>query len=148
MARFAKIAKYQHDFAARNAAGMTGGATMNVGMVIRRLRKSLGQTLEWLAAMTGTDAANVSRVERGLQGYTPEWLEKAAAALGTTASALLSEAEEKSGKALARGGGFPHNDEQEMLVDYRKLRGSARGLVRLMIAEMARDMPKDNHPHP
>ncbi len=29
---------------------------MNVGMVIRRLRKSLGQTLEALAAMTGTCA--------------------------------------------------------------------------------------------
>lgn len=119
---------------------------MNVGMVIRRLRKSLGQTLEALAAMT--DAANLSRIERGLQAYTPEWLEKVAQALGTTASALMIEAEESIGTAIAMGSGRPLNDEQEMLVDYRKLRGSARGLVRLMIAEMARDSPGNNHRHP
>lgn len=120
---------------------------MNVGMVIRRLRKSLGQTLEALAAMTGTDAANLSRIERGLQAYTPEWLEKVAQALGTTASALMVEAEESSDTAIARGSGRPLNDEQEMLVDYRRLRGSARGLVRLMIAEMARDSPGNSHHH-
>lgn len=119
---------------------------MEVGMVIRRLRKSLGKTLEWLAAMTGADAANVSRIERGLQGYTPEWLESAAKALGTTASALLSEAEGNSGSVIARGGTLNMSDEQEMLVEYRKLRGSARGLVRLMIAEMARGTPHENHP--
>lgn len=110
---------------------------MNVGSVIRRLRKSMKMTLEVLAEAAGTDAGNLSRIERGVQSYTPEMLEALARGLETTASALISEAEEE-GVITPRSRDRPLSDEQDLLVDYRKLRGPARSLVRLMVAEMAR----------
>lgn len=118
---------------------------MNVGAVIRRLRKSMKMTLEVLADAAGTDAGNLSRIERGIQSYTPEMLESIATGLGTTASALISEAEE-DGAGLARARDRPLNDEQELLVDYRKLRSSSRSLIKLMVAEMARNQGNGLHP--
>lgn len=110
---------------------------MNVGTVIRRLRKSMKMTLEVLADAAGTDAGNLSRIERGIQSYTPEMLESIAKGLGTTASSLISEAEEKEAIST-RARDRPLNDEQELLMDYRKLRSSSRSIIRLMVAEMAR----------
>lgn len=118
---------------------------MNVGSVIRRLRKSMKMTLEILADAAGTDAGNLSRIERGVQSYTPEMLEAIAKGLGTTASALISEAEGEGVATHARD--RPLSDEQELLMDYRKLRSSTRSLVKLMVAEMARHTGgNDLHP--
>ncbi len=119
---------------------------MNVGTVIRRLRKSMKMTLEVLADAAGTDAGNLSRIERGIQSYTPEMLESIAKGLGTTASALIGEAEEE-GVISARARDRPLSDEQDLLVDYRKLRSSSRSIIRLMVAEMARNQ-SNNSQHP
>ena len=106
----------------------------DVGRVIRRLRKASKMTLEELAALVDTDAANLSRIERGLQGYTPDGLERIAAALGTTAATILSNAEDTGDLCNPR----PLSDEQELLNNYRRLRGNARYLAMMMISELAR----------
>lgn len=74
-----------------------------------------------------------------------DMLEAIAKALGTTAATLMSEAEHEEGGAASPAPIRPLNDEQEMLVDYRRLRGSARSLVRLMVAEMARGGGNNMH---
>lgn len=105
-----------------------------VGRVIRQLRKQQQMTLEALADKVETDAANLSRIERGLQNYTPDGIERIAAALGTTAAAILAESDDAGGPSPPR----PISDETELLHNYRQLRGSARGLAAMMIAELAR----------
>lgn len=119
---------------------------MKIGQVIRKHRRAMGQTLESLAALAGTDAANLSRVERGLQNYTPDGIAALAEALQTTVAALIAEAE--TGDPVKSDGEFrPMNDELELLMDYRRLRGSARSIVKLMVAEMARGSPPTNNMH-
>ena len=115
---------------------------MHVGTVIRRLRKAMGMTMEVLADQIGTDPGNLSRIERGVQNYTPEMLETIAKHLGTTPSALIGEAENEwtTPPRTIR----TEADEAELLIDYRKLRGSARSLLRLMAAEMARTAEETN----
>lgn len=118
---------------------------MKIGQVIRRWRKDAKMTLEALATAVGTDAANLSRVERGLQNHTSDGLAAIAAALGTTPATLIAEAE--SGSSGSGGIARPMNDEQELLSDYRRLRGSARSIARLMIAEMAKLSQAPNNTH-
>lgn len=119
---------------------------MKIGQVIRKRRRAMGQTLEALAAHAGTDAANLSRVERGLQNYTPDGIAALAEALQTTVATLIAEAE--ASNTANFGGEFrPMNDELELLMDYRRLRGSARSVVKLMVAEMARGSPPTNNIH-
>lgn len=115
---------------------------MKIGQVIRMRRRAASMTLEALAAQAGTDAAGLSRIERGLQGYTPEGLAAIAAALGCTSASLMAEAEESDAST-----GRAVNDEQELLSDYRRLQGSARSLVKLMIAEMAKNSAPNNSAH-
>lgn len=115
---------------------------MQIGQVIRRHRRARGMTLEAVAAQSGTDAASLSRIERGLQGYTPEGLSAIAGALGTTAASLMVEAE-----SIETAGVKPVADEQELLSDYRRLRGSARSLIKLMVAEMAKSTYANNDAH-
>lgn len=106
----------------------------SVGRVIRRLRKQHQMTLEALADIVDTDAANLSRIERGLQNYTPDGLERIAAAFNTSAAAILAESEDSGGLFQPR----PVSDEAELLHNYRLLRGNARNLAVMMIAELAR----------
>jgi transcriptional regulator with XRE-family HTH domain len=66
---------------------------MNIGQVIRAIRKKRGETLEQLAFAIKSDPSNLSRIERGVQQPSPESLRLIAAALETTVSALHAAAE-------------------------------------------------------
>ncbi|KFB66659.1 helix-turn-helix transcriptional regulator [Candidatus Accumulibacter vicinus] len=110
---------------------------MKIGQVIRKRRRDLKMTLETLAANAGTDAAGLSRVERGLQNSTPNGLAAIAEALGTTVATLFAEVEDS--EAGVERTGRPLSDEQELLMDYRRLRGTARSLVKLIVSEMAKN---------
>lgn len=66
---------------------------MNIGQVIRALRKKRGETLEQLAFAIGTDPSNLSRIERGVQQPSAESLRTLAEALGTTVATLYASAE-------------------------------------------------------
>lgn len=59
---------------------------MDIGKVIRGIRKEREVTLEQVAFDAGTDASNLSRIERGKQHPSMEMLKKITAALGTTAA--------------------------------------------------------------
>ena len=66
---------------------------MNIGQIIRAVRKKRGETLEQLAFAIKSDPSNLSRIERGVQQPSPESLRMIASALGTTVSALHAAAE-------------------------------------------------------
>lgn len=66
---------------------------MELGHVIRALRKKRGDTLEKVALEAGTDASNLSRIERGVQQPSMELLRSLAAALQTSQANLLACAE-------------------------------------------------------
>lgn len=76
---------------------------MEIGKVIRRVRKAKRATLEDIALAAGTDAANLSRVERGRQRFTPELLENVATALEIPISALYLIAEQTLTPYQAKG---------------------------------------------
>ncbi len=109
---------------------------MEIGAVVRRRRKALGMNLAMLAEQIGSDPGNLSRIERGQQDYTPSWLEAVATALNTTVSEIVAEAEMPNSRLKTSDRQRMISEEQEMLAEYRRLRGSARGIVRLIIAEM------------
>jgi len=66
---------------------------MNIGQIIRAVRKKRGETLEQLAFAIKSDPSNLSRIERGVQQPAPESLRLIASALGTTVSALHAAVE-------------------------------------------------------
>lgn len=66
---------------------------MNIGQIIRAVRKKRGETLEHLAFAIKSDPSNLSRIERGVQQPSPESLRMIAAALETTVSALHAAVE-------------------------------------------------------
>ena len=66
---------------------------MNIGQIIRAVRKKRGETLEQLAFAIKSDPSNLSRIERGVQQPSPESLRLIATALGTTVSALHAAVE-------------------------------------------------------
>ncbi|MDO8369880.1 MAG: helix-turn-helix transcriptional regulator [Candidatus Nitrotoga sp.] len=66
---------------------------MNIGKIIRAVRKKRGETLEQLAFAIKSDPSNLSRIERGVQQPSPESLRMIASALGTTVSALHAAVE-------------------------------------------------------
>lgn len=66
---------------------------MNIGKIIRAVRKKRGETLEQLAFAIKSDPSNLSRIERGVQQPSPESLRMIATALGTTVSALHAAVE-------------------------------------------------------
>ena len=61
---------------------------MQIGMVIRELRREQGKTLEEVAFAADTDASNLSRIERGLQQCSADSLARIASALGVSISDL------------------------------------------------------------
>lgn len=71
---------------------------MNIGQIIRALRRQRQRTLESLALETGLDASTLSRVERNQRKPAPEQLSKIAAALSTTVSALYEQLERGDSK--------------------------------------------------
>ncbi|WP_034295535.1 helix-turn-helix domain-containing protein [Herbaspirillum sp. RV1423] len=74
---------------------------MNIGQVLRKIRKERKASLEEIALVAGTDAANLSRVERDKQRLTPDMLENVAKALEVPVSSLYLIAEQnmQSGKS-------------------------------------------------
>jgi transcriptional regulator with XRE-family HTH domain len=66
---------------------------MNIGQVIRALRKKRDETLEQLAFAIGTDPSNLSRIERGVQQPSAESLRLISASLETTVATLYASAE-------------------------------------------------------
>ena len=79
---------------------------MNIGQVIRAVRKKRGETLEQLAFAIKSDPSNLSRIERGVQQPSPESLRMIASALGTTVSAL---------PVAVEGAESPAHDTTELL---------------------------------
>jgi len=67
---------------------------MNIGQVLRKIRKERKASLEEIALVAGTDAANLSRVERDKQRLTPDMLENVAKALDVPVSSLYFIAEQ------------------------------------------------------
>lgn len=67
---------------------------MNIGQVLRKIRKERKASLEEIALVAGTDAANLSRVERDKQRLTPDMLENVARALNVPVSSLYLIAEQ------------------------------------------------------
>ncbi|ASU40330.1 hypothetical protein hmeg3_19890 [Herbaspirillum sp. meg3] len=67
---------------------------MNIGQVLRKIRKERKASLEEIALIAGTDAANLSRVERDKQRLTPDMLENVAKALDVPVSSLYLIAEQ------------------------------------------------------
>lgn len=68
---------------------------MNIGQVLRKIRKERKASLEEIALIAGTDAANLSRVERDKQRLTPDMLENVARALNVPVSSLYLIAEQE-----------------------------------------------------
>ena len=64
-----------------------------IGTAIRKQRKTLGLTLQQLAAKIGGDSGNLSRIERGEQGLTEAMLHKISTALNCTPAFLYSQQE-------------------------------------------------------
>ena len=79
---------------------------MNIGKIIRAVRKQRGETLEHLAFAINSDPSNLSRIERGVQQPSPESLRMIANALGTSVSAL---------HAAVEGAESPSHAAQELL---------------------------------
>lgn len=79
---------------------------MNIGQVLRKIRKERKASLEEIALAAGTDAANLSRVERDKQRLTPDMLENVAKALDVPVSSLYLIAEQnmQSGKTISDAG--------------------------------------------
>lgn len=79
---------------------------MNIGQVLRKIRKERKASLEEIALVAGTDAANLSRVERDKQRLTPDMLENVANALDVPVSSLYLIAEQnmQSGKSAGEAG--------------------------------------------
>lgn len=74
---------------------------MNIGQVLRKIRKERKASLEEIALVAGTDAANLSRVERDKQRLTPDMLENVAKALEVPVSSLYLIAEQNLHPAKA-----------------------------------------------
>lgn len=66
---------------------------MEIGKVIRQIRKARGLTLEEVAGKIDADTGNLSRVERGLQNHTPEMIDKLAKVFGVKVSAMYAISE-------------------------------------------------------
>lgn len=66
---------------------------MSIGHHVRKLRKSLGLSLQQLASLTEADAGNLSRIERGELGVSEAMLRRISAALNTTPAALYAQSD-------------------------------------------------------
>lgn len=64
---------------------------MKIGNEIRRRRKALKWTLEYLANLVDSDTGNLSRIETGKQGAHADMLGRIASALGCSVADLFSE---------------------------------------------------------
>lgn len=106
---------------------------MEIGPVIRRLRKARGMTLEALAFAAQSDAGNLSRLERGQGRLTLDGLEQIARALGTTAVAMCQAAEQGGGQAMP----IQWLDER-LYQDFDKLGKADKELLREFAAMLAR----------
>jgi transcriptional regulator with XRE-family HTH domain len=101
---------------------------MNIGQIIRAVRKQRGETLEQLAFAIKSDPSNLSRIERGVQQPSPESLRMIASALDTTVSALhaaVEGAESTSTNATELLGG----DESDFTSEAIQLRQHFRTLT-------------------
>lgn len=70
---------------------------MSLGKALRKRRKTLGMTLQQLAAKTQADTGNLSRIERGEQGLSEAMLFKLCAALDCSPAHLYAQAETSAG---------------------------------------------------
>jgi len=104
---------------------------MEIGKIIRGLRKEKGATLEQLAFDADFDASNLSRVERCKQRPSEEVLERIARALGTTASAiyvLAANREDEANPCVLRADDYAE-DAVELRHTFRALNAENRRLT-------------------
>ena len=66
---------------------------MTIGEALRNRRKTLGLTLQSLAAKIDADSGNLSRIERGTQGLSEDMLHRLCAALDCTPAFLYAQTE-------------------------------------------------------
>ena len=103
---------------------------MDIGKVIRGMRKERGATLEQVAFDAGTDASNLSRVERGKQKPSAEALTKIAKALGSDLQTIY---------AIAASDEAPHADAEKFRKeDFAPDAVELRRLFRLLTPENRR----------
>lgn len=101
---------------------------MNIGQVIRAIRKKRGETLEQLAFAIKSDPSNLSRIERGVQQPSPESLRLISVALGTTISALHA-AVEGTESLTQKASDMLGADESDFTVEAIQLRQHFRTLT-------------------
>lgn len=122
---------------------------MNIGKIIRAVRKKRGETLEQLAFAIKSDPSNLSRIERGVQQPSPESLRMIASALGTTVSALHAAAEgakSPTHKApeLLGASESDYTDEAIQLRQYFRTLSADNQRVLLEIAKVLNRLQRDN----
>jgi transcriptional regulator with XRE-family HTH domain len=111
-------------------------------LVVRKLRRDKGWTVEELATRAGVGKMTVSSIERGQSNYRRQTLELIAVALGTDVDALharLAAAITYEAKALANAA---HSDditpaEREHLRVWRSLSEESRAEFSQLIARVA-----------
>ena len=103
---------------------------MDIGKVIRGMRKERNATLEQVAFDAGTDASNLSRIELGKQRPSDEALARIADALGTSVPAIY---------AIAASDEAPHADAEKFRnEDFAPDAVELRRLFRLLTPENRR----------
>lgn len=126
---------------------------MQIGMVIRELRREQGKTLEEVAFAADTDASNLSRIERGLQQCSAESLARLASALGVPISTLYQKTE-SAASALPRVSITPKRVkpplDEDLQMRFHGLTPDNRELALAFIQLLARrqSMPKVAPPEP
>lgn len=89
---------------------------MNIGYVIKTLRKQRKKTQEQIALEADIATSNVSRIEQGLRQPSQRVLQKISQALNTTPSVLYAACEQPE-SAIASF--LEHNTEKKTVHDYQ-----------------------------
>lgn len=110
---------------------------MQIGFVIRLIRKAKRLTLEDVAHAAGTTASYLSRIEMDKNQPSSELLDNVAAALGVSVANIYAEAEMQIGKQRDKFE-LPALDvltkqQKHLLQDYESLDGRGRELVDVLI---------------
>lgn len=115
----------------------TKNDAMQIGSVIRLIRKAKNLTLEDLAHNAGTTASYLSRIEMDKNNLSPELLDNIAAALEVSVADIYAEAENQLGRKL-NNADFPTFDslsksQAKLISDYESLSGNGKELVDVLI---------------
>lgn len=120
----------------------TKNDNMQIGSVIRLIRKAKKLTLEDLAHNAGTTASYLSRIEMDKNNLSPELLDNIAAALEVSVADIYAEAEKQLDRKQ-KNTHFPTFDtlsktQALLLADYESLSMDGKELVDVLIKTLKR----------